>query len=54
MKLYNHGWNDYEVKAGDKISQLVVVPVLYEPVELVDDLDEISERGSDGFGSTGR
>lgn len=54
VKLFNHGDFDYGVEAGDKISQLVVVPVLYEPVELVDDLDEISERGSDGFGSTGR
>ena len=42
------------MNAGDKISQLVIVPVLYEEVELVDDLKEDSDRGSHGFGSTGR
>lgn len=53
VKLYNHGGYDYEVKAGDKISQLVVVPVIYERIELVNDLDG-SERGNNGFGSSGR
>jgi len=54
VKLYNHGDKDYLVNREDKISQLVVIPVLYEPVELVDELDGGSERGSNGFGSTGR
>ena len=54
VKLYNHGDSTYEVRAGDKISQLVVFPVLYEPVQLVSELGRESERGSDGFGSTGR
>ena len=54
VKLYNHGGYDYRVNMGDKISQLVIVPVLYEDVELVKDLEQDSERGSDGFGSTGK
>ena len=54
VKLYNHGYDDYVVQKGDKISQLVVVPVLYEPVEIVENLGQDSERGSDGFGSSGR
>ena len=54
VKLYNHGGYDYEVKAGDKISQLVIVPVFYEEVEVVDDFNQVTERGSEGFGSTGR
>lgn len=53
VKIYNHGAKPYHVHAGDKISQLVVLPVHYETVELVDSLDE-SARGSAGFGSTGR
>ena len=53
VKLYNHGVEDYVVKAGDKISQLVVMPVLYEPVEIVDEISG-GERGSSGFGSSGR
>lgn len=54
VKLHNHGDSDYFVISGDKISQLVVVPVLYEPVEIVDYLESDSERGDAGFGSTGR
>lgn len=53
VKLYNHGTEDYHVRRGDKISQLVIVPVLTPSVEVVDALDE-TERGSNGFGSTGR
>jgi len=53
VKLHNHGSTSYRVNAGDKISQLVIVPVLYEPVEIVDILDD-SERGSNGFGSSGK
>ena len=54
VKLYNHGEDSYQINAGDKISQLVVVPVRYESVELVEELDQGTERGTDGFGSTGR
>ena len=53
VKLYNHSCFDYYIYPGDKISQLVIVPVFYEPVELAEDLDE-SERGENGFGSTGK
>lgn len=54
VKLYNLGGYDYKVEKGDRISQMVIVPVLYEPVEIVDDLQQVSERGSNGFGSSGR
>lgn len=53
VKLYNHSGYDYEVKKGDKISQLVILPILTPELELVDSLDE-TERGDGGFGSTGR
>lgn len=53
VKLYNHGGRDYTIRKGDKISQLVILPVLYEPVEIVDEIDG-GERGDAGFGSTGR
>ena len=52
VKLYNHGTEPFSVDGGMKISQLVVVPcMLGEPV-LVDSLPD-SERGNNGFGSTG-
>lgn len=53
VKLYNHSTEPYHVMRGDKISQLVVMPVLYEGIEIVDELD-YGERGADGFGSSGR
>lgn len=53
VKLYNHGNMANWLMKGDKISQLVIVPVLYENIELVDELEE-TERGDNGFGSSGR
>lgn len=53
VKLFNHSDVTYFVHRGDKISQLVIMPVLYEPINVVGDLEQRSERGSNGFGSTG-
>lgn len=53
VKLYNHSGYDYKVCAGDKISQLVIMPILLPELEYVEELTE-SERGSNGFGSTGK
>lgn len=54
VKLYNHSDSNYLVHAGDKISQLVVIPVLYEDIHFRDFLDEKTERNNQGFGSTGK
>lgn len=51
--LFNHGGSKYEVKKGDKIAQLVIVPCLLPELEWVDKLDE-TDRGDNGFGSSGR
>lgn len=51
--LFNHGGSKYEVKKGDKIAQLVIVPCAIPHLELVDSLED-TDRGDDGFGSTGR
>ena len=53
VKLFNHGGSKYEVKAGDKIAQLVIVPCVLLPLEEVDSLEKTA-RGDKGFGSTGR
>ena len=54
VKLYNLGEKDYTVKKGDKIAQLVVMECLYvTPIE-TKDWNNDTERGTDGFGSTGR
>ena len=40
-------------KAGEKIAQLVLLPIITPDLEVVDSLED-TERGSNGFGSTGR
>ena len=53
VKLYNNSNTDYLVNMGDKISQLVILPIYTPDLELVDEFEE-TERGTGGFGSTGR
>lgn len=53
VKLYNHSTSPYTVQRGDKISQLVIMPIITPTLEVVEDLAE-TERGDGGFGSTGR
>ena len=54
VKLYNHGGAPYMVYAGDKISQLVIIPVFTPSLEIVNEFSEKGERGNNGFGSSGR
>ena len=54
----NVGTDDIELNAGDKIVQFLLLPVAYEPVEVVNTFEElfegqVTERGAGGFGSTG-
>lgn len=53
VKLYNHGSQWKQFKAGDKISQIVILPIITPDLELVDVLPE-TDRGANGFGSTGK
>lgn len=52
VKLYNHGRNPVLIEQGQKISQLVILPIITPDLELVDSLED-TERGAGGFGSTG-
>lgn len=53
-KLYNHGCDSHFFNAGDKITQLVIMPIyIPEALEVVETLEE-TDRGDNGFGSTGR
>lgn len=53
VKLYNHGSKAVEIKKGQKISQLVLLPIITPDLDLVAQLEE-TERGACGFGSTGK
>ena len=51
--LYNHGVDDFVVNNGDRIAQMVLMPVLKASFEEVEDLPN-TIRGTGGFGSTGK
>ncbi|GAB5438038.1 dUTP diphosphatase [Falsiruegeria mediterranea] len=51
--LLNAGAEPFEVAHGERIAQLIVAPVLQAQFDLVDGLSD-TDRGSGGFGSTGR
>lgn len=53
VKLYNSSDNGYQIDKGQKISQLVILPIITPELEQVDSL-EATERGNGGFGSTGK
>ena len=53
VALYNESDTDYVIHDGDRIAQLMVLPVVQPTLKFVDELDE-TERGAGGFGSTGR
>jgi dUTP pyrophosphatase len=50
--LANLGDEDYQIKIGDRIAQIIVAPVTQAAMVEVDALDETA-RGAGGFGSTG-
>lgn len=54
VKLYNDSDEPYLVQEGNKISQLVVIPVLYEELEVVKAWSNDTSRGTSGFGSSGK
>ena len=51
--LFNHSRKDYRVEKGQKITQLVIMPIITPELELVDRLED-TERGEGGFGSSGK
>lgn len=50
--VLNTGKEDFEINPGDRIAQIVVCPIWKPIVTEVEELDE-TERGADGFGSSG-
>lgn len=50
--LFNHSWKFIRIRPNQKITQLVILPIITPDLELVDGLED-TERGSNGFGSSG-
>ena len=53
VSCWNRGNSAFTVQPMERIAQMVIVPVVQAQFRVVDDFDA-SERGSGGFGSTGR
>ncbi|RYG88706.1 dUTP diphosphatase [bacterium] len=53
VSCWNRGQAAFTVQPGERIAQLVVVPVVQVELELVDEFDD-SSRGAGGFGHSGR
>jgi dUTP pyrophosphatase len=51
--LFNHGPSDFEIKKGDRIAQLVLEKCMTPLIKEISVVEE-TERGSGGFGSTGK
>ena len=51
--LFNFSKHDFEVHRGDRIAQLICEKISYPEIQEVSSLDE-TERGSNGYGSTGK
>lgn len=52
VSCWNRGNQPFTIEVGDRIAQLVIVPVAQVDFDIVEDFDE-SQRGDGGFGSTG-
>ena len=53
IHLFNHGKEPFAVQKGQKIAQIVVLPVMIPTLTEVDELND-SARGEGRFGSTGK
>ena len=53
VSCWNRGDTTFMVEPGERIAQMVIVPVAQIEFEIVDEFDE-SDRGAGGFGHTGR
>ncbi|RLA06555.1 MAG: dUTP diphosphatase [Gammaproteobacteria bacterium] len=53
VSIWNRGHQDFTIQEGDRIAQLVIIPVIQSQFEIVDDF-KTTTRGEGGFGSSGK
>ncbi|MDC0439719.1 dUTP diphosphatase [Gammaproteobacteria bacterium] len=52
VPAWNRSDTDFEINPGDRIAQMIIVPVIQADFEIVDEFSE-TQRGEKGFGSSG-
>jgi dUTP pyrophosphatase len=53
ISCWNRGDSEFTISPGDRIAQLIIVPVIQTDFRIVKEFTE-TDRGTDGFGSTGK
>lgn len=53
VSCWNRGQSSFTINPGDRIAQMILVPVVQAEFTVVDQFQE-TDRGADGFGSSGR
>lgn len=53
VSCWNRSDKAFEIKVGERIAQMIIVPVVQAELEIVNEFTE-SDRGAGGFGSTGK
>ena len=53
VSCWNRGQTTFTIQPGERIAQLVIVPVVQVEFEVVEEFAQ-SQRGAGGFGSSGR
>jgi dUTP pyrophosphatase len=53
VSCWNRGQTTFTIEPGERIAQMVLVPVVQAEFEIVDEFSD-SDRGAGGFGSSGR
>ncbi len=54
VSLYNRGQKEYEISPGERVCQLVIMPITRAVLHVVEEFSTQTPRGGGGFGSTGR
>jgi len=52
VPAWNRSEQDFQINPGDRIAQMIIVPVVQASFEIVDNFTE-TQRGTKGFGSSG-
>ncbi|MGN0894898.1 MAG: dUTP diphosphatase [Succinivibrio sp.] len=53
MPLWNHSHEPFKISVGDRVAQMLFVPVLHANLQITSDFENTTQRGTGGFGSTG-
>lgn len=54
IPIWNRSDKPYTVQPAECVAQFLQVPLCQSPVQVVDDFDHVTERGTSGFGDSGR